>query len=109
MHSSTEHARPPVCTACGGIVKTATISFGQPMPEAEMARAQGAIEACDLLLALGSSLVVYPAAGLPLLAKRWGARLVIINREATDFDGAADLVVHDDIGDMLEQAVLAGV
>jgi NAD-dependent deacetylase len=97
-----EHARPPACVACDGIVKTATISFGQAMPEAEMTRAHGVIEACDLFLAVGSSLVVYPAAGLPILAKRCSARLVIINREATDLDGEADLVIRDDIGDTLE-------
>ena len=79
-----EHERAPACVSCGGIVKTATISFGQAMPEEEMARAHGVTETCDLFLALGSSLVVYPAAGLPFLAKRWGARLVIINREPTD-------------------------
>jgi NAD-dependent deacetylase len=98
-----EHDRPPACVACGGIVKAATISFGQAMPEAAMAKAHGVIEACDLFLAVGSSLVVYPAAGLPLLAKRWGARLAIINREATDIDSDADLVIHADIGDTLEQ------
>ncbi|MDP9136785.1 MAG: Sir2 family NAD-dependent protein deacetylase [Pseudomonadota bacterium] len=100
-----EHARPPACLACDGIVKTATISFGQAMPEAEMARAHGAIEACDLLMAIGSSLIVYPAAGLPLLAKRWGAQLVIINREATDLDDRADLVVHADIGETLQHFI----
>ncbi len=97
-----EHERSPACTSCGGIVKTATISFGQAMPEEEMARAHGVTEACDLFLALGSSLVVYPAAGLPILAKRWGARLVVINRERTDVDADADLVIHDDIGNTLE-------
>jgi NAD-dependent deacetylase len=97
------HEKPPACLDCGGIVKTATISFGQAMPEEAMAKAHGVIEACDLFLAVGSSLVVYPAAGLPLLAKRWGARLIIINREPTDLDGEADLVFHDDIGDTLER------
>lgn len=86
---------------CGGIVKTATISFGQPMPEDAMRRAQQLASACDLFLAVGSSLVVWPAAGIPLLAKRSGARLVIINREPTEFDEFADLVVRNDIGDAL--------
>ncbi len=97
-------ARPgaPHCLACGGIVKTATISFGQAMPVEEMRRAEQATLACDLFLAIGTSLVVYPAAGFPVLAKRHGAKLVIVNREATDLDGMADLVVHDDIGDVLE-------
>ncbi|HEY5071316.1 MAG TPA: Sir2 family NAD-dependent protein deacetylase [Caulobacteraceae bacterium] len=94
----------PVCRACGGIVKTATISFGQPMPEAAMARAEAASLACDLFLVLGSSLVVYPAAGLPLTAKQNGARLAIVNREATDQDAFADLVVHDEIGPAMSAA-----
>jgi NAD-dependent deacetylase len=88
----------PACRACAGIVKTATISFGQPMPEAEMARAEAACLDCDLLLVLGSSLVVYPAAGFPLLAKRGGARLAIVNREPTPQDAFADLVLHEEIG-----------
>ena len=95
-------AGAPQCPACGGIIKTATISFGQPMPADEMRRAEQAALGCDLFLVLGSSLVVYPAAGFPLLASRNGARLVIVNREATDLDGAADLVIHQDIGDVLE-------
>ena len=90
--------RAPECTVCDGYIKTATVSFGQAMPEAEMRRAQELTEACDLFLAIGSSLVVWPAAGFPLAAKRRGARLVIVNREATEFDDMADLVVHDDIG-----------
>ena len=97
-------ARPgaPACLECGGIVKTATISFGQAMPADEMRRAQEATLGCDLFLAIGSSLVVYPAAGFPLMASRNGARLVIVNREPTDLDDSADLVVHQDIGDVLE-------
>lgn len=94
---------PPVC-ACGGYVKTATISFGQPMPDAEMARAESETGACDLFVSIGSSLVVYPAAGFPALAKRRGARLVILNREPTDLDGIADLVLHREIGPTLSQA-----
>jgi NAD-dependent deacetylase len=90
--------RSPECTVCDGFIKTATVSFGQAMPEAAMRRAQELTESCDLFLAIGSSLVVWPAAGFPLAAKRNGARLVIINREATEFDEIADLVVHDDIG-----------
>jgi NAD-dependent deacetylase len=86
---------------CGGYIKTATVSFGQAMPEAAMRRAQELTDSCDLFLAIGSSLVVWPAAGFPAAAKRNGARLVIINREATDFDAIADLVLHDDIGSVL--------
>ena len=66
-----------------------------------MRRAQALAESCDLFLAIGSSLVVWPAAGFPLAAKRSGARLIIVNRDATDFDDVADLVVHDDIGAVL--------
>jgi NAD-dependent deacetylase len=95
----------PACRACGGLVKTATISFGQPMPQVAMERAQAAALACDLFLVLGSSLVVYPAAGLPALAKRGGASLVIVNREATDQDALADLVVAGEIGPVMQVAV----
>lgn len=91
----------PDCPRCGGFVKTATISFGQAMPEAAMRRAQELTLASDLFLAIGSSLVVWPAAGFPLMAKRKGARLVIINREPTEFDDVADLVVRQDIGTVL--------
>lgn len=90
---------------CGGHIKTATVSFGQAMPEVSMRRAEEATRACDLFLAIGSSLVVWPAAGFPLMAKRNGAKLVIINREPTDFDDAADLVIHDDIGTVLSPFV----
>ena len=96
---------PPECQFCAGMLKTATISFGQAMPEIEMARAESATRACDLFLVLGSSLVVYPAAGFPLLAKRRGAKLVIVNREETPQDDAADLVLHSEIGPTLKGAV----
>jgi NAD-dependent deacetylase len=86
---------------CGGYIKTATVSFGQTMPVEAMARAEELTQSCDLFLAVGSSLVVWPAAGFPLMAKRNGAALVIINREPTEFDDLADLVVHHDIGDVL--------
>ena len=76
-----------------GIVKTATVSFGQAMPVAEMQIAERETLACDLFIAIGSSLVVYPAAGFPELAKRNNARLVIINRDPTPLDGIADLVL----------------
>lgn len=95
----------PVCGACGGIVKTATVSFGQAMPQAAMHRAEKETLECDLFIAIGSSLVVYPAAGFPVLAKRNGARLVIINREPTDLDGLADLVLNCEIGPTLGDAL----
>lgn len=95
----------PECKACGGIVKTATISFGQSMPVMAMARAQDATMAADLFLVLGSSLVVYPAAAFPLMAKKNGAELVIVNRDPTDQDTIADLVLHSEIGPTLAAAV----
>lgn len=91
----------PNCTVCNEPVKTATISFGQMMPEAEMHRATELSRACDLFIAIGSSLVVWPAAGFPMMAKDAGARLVIINREPTDQDDIADLVIRHDIGETL--------
>ncbi|MBL6954865.1 MAG: Sir2 family NAD-dependent protein deacetylase [Alphaproteobacteria bacterium] len=95
----------PVCTACGSeYMKTATISFGQSMPEEQMARAQRETLACDLFIAIGSSLVVYPAAGFPVMAKQNGAGMVILNREATDLDGHADLVINGEIGPILGDA-----
>lgn len=95
----------PLCEKCEGIVKTATISFGQAMPEIPMIRAQEAALACDLLIVLGSSLVVYPAAGFPRMAKRNGARFVILNRDPTDQDDDADLVIHNEIGPTLSRAI----
>jgi NAD-dependent protein deacetylase/lipoamidase len=92
--------RAPDCD-CNGYIKTATISFGQAMPEDAMRRADDLAASCDLFLVIGSSLVVWPAAGFPLRAKQNGARLVILNREPTDFDEIADLVVHDEIGEVL--------
>lgn len=92
------HGNVEPCGRCGGIVKSATISFGQAMPDAAMLRAQAATEACDLMIVIGSSLVVYPAAGFPEYAKRRGAGLVILNREETPLDPFADLVLHRDIG-----------
>jgi NAD-dependent deacetylase len=100
-----ETGEPPVCRSCGGIVKSATISFGQPMPEDEMERAADAVLACDLILAIGSSLVVYPAAGLPIAAKRNGAKFVILNRDPTELDHMADLVVNAEIGATLSRVV----
>lgn len=95
----------PVCDQCNGIIKTATISFGQAMPVGEMKAAESETMACDLFLAIGSSLVVYPAAAFPELAKRNGARLVILNRDATPLDGIADLALHSEIGPTLSAVV----
>src|SRR4030095_4112628 len=91
---------PPMCE-CGGFIKSATISFGQPMPIEAMRRAQAESKRCDLFIASGSSLVVYPAAGFPAVAKQNGSRLVILNREPTDLDYLADLVLNLEIGPTL--------
>ena len=103
--------RLPHCRSCGGLVKVATIAFGQPMPREPMARAAAAALDCDLFLVLGSSLLVVPAASFPQMARRAGALLAIVNRQPTPQDGDADLVLHDDIGPVLEtvlETVLAG-
>jgi NAD-dependent deacetylase len=93
----------PGCERCGGLLKTATISFGQAMPEAAMRRATTLSRQCDLFVAIGSSLVVHPAAGLPLAAKKQGATLVIVNREATPLDSLADLVLRGEIDAILDR------
>ena len=100
-----ETARAPACTACGGIVKSATISFGQAMPEQEMADARAATLNADLFISIGSSLQVFPAAGFPVLASQNRTPLVILNREETGLDGLADLVVHGESGPVLEAVV----
>ena len=95
----------PSCRSCGAIVKAATISFGQAMPQQAMRRAEAETLSSDLFLALGSSLVVYPAASFPVMARRNGARLVILNREATPLDSEADLVINGEIGETLGAVV----
>ena len=95
----------PDCGECGGPIKSKTISFGQSMPAAAMIRAEEETLASDLFIAIGSSLVVYPAAGFPEIAARKGTRLVILNREATGLDPYADLVLHKEIGVTLGEAV----
>jgi NAD-dependent deacetylase len=96
----------PDCPECGGILKSATISFGENLVAADLARAQGAASRADLFLAVGTSLSVYPAAGLPECALANGARLVVLNAEPTPFDGAA-VVVRDRIGEVLPALVQA--
>ena len=93
----------PPCRSCGGILKSSTISFGQNLVEADLIRAQRAAEACDLLLAVGTSLGVYPAAGLVPLAVEAGAGLVIVNGEPTPFDDLADVVVRGAISEVLPE------
>ena len=95
----------PRCARCDGLVKANVISFGQAMPVEAVARAQAWARACDLCLVLGSSLVVQPAATIPVIAAQAGARLVIVNREPTPLDPVADLVVRLPIGEVLPAAL----
>jgi len=95
----------PRCTVCGGLLKSATISFGQSLVADDLDRAQRAAEACDLFLAVGTSLAVYPIAHTVGLALRNGARLVIVNAEPTPYDGDADVVLHASISEVLPQIV----
>ena len=96
----TRTGHSPRCSACGGLVKAAVISFGQAMPTREMIRAEHAIEEADLFIAVGSSLQVQPAASLPMAAKYQGARLIIVNRDPTPLDGIADHVLRGSIGEV---------
>jgi len=100
-----EEPEVPVCPSCAGPLKDATISFGQPMPEKEMAEAGRHAQRCDVMLTLGSSLVVYPAASIPQQAKQAGAGLIIVNREPTPFDHLADVVIHAKTGAIMERIV----
>jgi NAD-dependent deacetylase len=95
----------PTCRDCGGLVKTATISFGQQMPEEPMLRAEAETQLCDLFLVAGSSLVVTPAALFPVKAKQYGARLAILNRDPTPMDEIADVVLNVEIGPTLTAAM----
>jgi len=96
-----ETGHSPRCRECGQIIKSDVVMFGEAMPVAETHAAYEAAQACDLFLAIGTSLVVFPAADLPAVAKQAGAKLVILNREETPLDRYADLVVHAGIGDVL--------
>jgi NAD-dependent deacetylase len=93
----------PACEHCGGILKSATISFGENLVADDLERAQHAAAHADVLLALGTSLVVFPAAALPEIARRAGAQLVIVNAEETPFDPIADVVRRDQLGDVLPE------
>ena len=97
---------PPQCNECNGLIKTATISFGQAMPEEEMVIAQKKSISCDLFICIGTSLAVFPAADLPVLAKETGSKLVIINNEPTQMDHIADLVINRDISEVFSEISL---
>ena len=92
-----ETNEPPLCSVCRGIIKTATISFGQAMPEREMRISQKKAIESDLFVCIGTSLAVFPAADLPLLAKETDATLIIINKHPTQMDQYANLVINRDI------------
>jgi len=93
--------KAPCCDECGGPLKPATISFGQSMPERETEEAYHRSSLSDLFIVIGSSLVVQPAASMPLVAKRNGAKLVIINRDPTPYDNMADMVIHGQAGPIM--------
>ena len=95
----------PYCDTCSGILKPDTISFGQAMPQDKMAQAIARANECDLCTVLGSSLVVYPAASVPLQAVESGAKLMIINRDETPLDYSADLVIHQSVSEALGSMV----
>jgi NAD-dependent deacetylase len=95
----------PYCDECSGILKPDTISFGQAMPQDKMAQALTHARECDLCIALGSSLVVYPAASVPAHAVERGAKLMIINRDETPLDSMADVVVHEPVSKALGEMV----
>ena len=97
----------PRCEVCGGLLKTATISFGQALVEADVERAMGLAERCDVCLAAGSTLGVWPAAGVPLAVARRGGRLVIVNDSPTELDEAAALILRGRCGDILPALVRA--
>ncbi|HEY5659086.1 MAG TPA: NAD-dependent deacylase [Myxococcota bacterium] len=98
----------PPCQSCGGILKSATISFGQDLVWEDLERAEEAARDCDLLLAVGTSLAVYPIAGVVPLAAESGARVVIVNAEPTEMDHRADAVLRGSIGEILPRLVATG-
>ncbi len=95
----------PACRSCGGILKSATISFGQSLVAEDLRRAEAAAKSCDLLLAIGSTLAVFPIAGVVPIAKRAGAKVVIVNAEPTEMDALADAVIRGPIGEILPALV----
>lgn len=100
----------PRCRSCGGVLKTTTVYFGEPLDPDDVARAEAAASRCEVFLAAGTSLQVHPVAMLPVVAVRNGARLVIVNAEPTVLDGVADAVILGDVGDVLPEIVgLIGV
>jgi len=101
VYQLTETHMPPPCPDCGGLLKPAVVFFGEQLPEEAVRQAYDEAESCDLFLVVGSSLVVYPAAHIPVRAKECGARLVIVNKEPTVMDDMADAIVHEEAGTAL--------
>jgi NAD-dependent deacetylase len=97
----------PACSACGGMLKSATVSFGQSLDPGDLLRAEQAAQECDLLLAIGSTLSVYPVAAMVPMAEQAGAAIVIVNAEPTEMDDLADVVVQGSISDILPALLLA--
>jgi len=102
-----EGVEVPLCEECGGLLKPATVSFGQSLPQDVLFKAEECARRCDLLIAAGSSLVVYPAAMIPLIAKESGGRLAIVNLDPTPYDDRADLVIRGKASEILAEAVKA--
>ena len=98
----------PPCRSCGGILKTATISFGQGLVSGDLARSEGVARSSDLLLAVGTKLSVWPIAGVVPVAKEAGARVVIVNAEPTEMDELADAVLRGSISELLPRVVGVG-
>jgi NAD-dependent deacetylase len=95
----------PACRTCGGILKSATISFGQALVPEDLARAEAAARRCDVMLAIGTKLSVWPIAGVVPVARESGARVVIVNAEPTEMDALADVVLRGSIGELLPRLV----
>ena len=95
----------PKCTVCGGVVKVATISFGQPMNEMDMMHASKIVKESDLMIVMGSSLKVLPAGKLPNLAMQSGSKLIILNREKTRYDQSADIVINDELQNICSKLI----
>ncbi|MDA7600381.1 Sir2 family NAD-dependent protein deacetylase [Gammaproteobacteria bacterium] len=95
----------PQCTVCGGVVKVATISFGQPMNEMDMMHASKIVQESDLMIVMGSSLKVLPAGKLPNLAMQSGSKLIILNREKTRYDQGADIVINDELQNICSKLI----
>ncbi len=97
--------RAPTCDACNGLIKPATVSFGQAMPERELMKAAECASACELFLMIGSSLKVEPAASIPKMAYQAGAKLIFVNRTETPLDTVASIIFREDAGDVLSRVL----